>query len=131
MTKGGEPRFHDKWRADLADREEDAASLFGYYLIKHCREKAISDIPLPPGSDEHKAAVAAVETALFNVMDLLGGYFGPLDAGNGKRLQPFLQIQIEEAGEVVEDLRVSPTVDYAMGYWAWVDDYGITPKAVA
>jgi hypothetical protein len=131
MTQGGEPRFHDKWRADRADREEDAASLFGYYLIKHCREEAISKISLPSGSDEYRAAVAAVETALFNVMDLLGGYFGPLDAGNGKRLQPFLHIQIERAEEIVEDLRVSPTVDYAMGYWAWVDDYGITPKAGA
>jgi hypothetical protein len=33
MPNEKRPRFHDAWRKSGADREEDAASLFGYYLL--------------------------------------------------------------------------------------------------
>ena len=130
MPDAREPRFHDKWRSERVDREEDAASLFGYYLIKHCREDAIAKIAYPPSSPEHASGVAAVENALFGVMELLGGY-RPLDAGGGKRLELSLHVQIEKGGEVVEDIPVPPEVDFYIGYWSWVEDYGTTPKSVA
>jgi len=125
------PRFHRDWRSDRVDREEDAATLFGYYLVKHCREEAMARITLPPGSPEHAVAVKAVETAIFNVMDLLEGFF-LLDAGDGKRLQLALHVQVlKDAEAVVEDVKISPGIDLPIGYWGWVDDYGVTPRAVA
>ena len=130
MSNVSEPRYHDEWRSSRLDREEDAASLFGYYLIKHCREDAISKIPYSSGTREHAAAVAAVEHALFGVMELLGGY-RPLSAGNGKRLQLSLHVRIEKGEELVEDIPVPPDVDFYIGYWAWVERYGSTPKSVA
>jgi hypothetical protein len=93
MSEVTEPRYHRKWRTNRADREEDAACLFGYYLIKNCRERSIAEIPHAVGSGEHSAAVAAIEHALFGVMELLGGY-RPLDAGDGKRLELLLHAPI-------------------------------------
>ena len=130
MPNVGEPRFHDDWRSARVNREEDAASLFGYYLIKHCREDAIAKIPYPPGSAEHASGVAAVETALFGVMELLGGY-RILDAGGGKRMNLALHVRIEKGEALVEDIRVPPDVDFYIGYWTWVERYGTTPKSVA
>ena len=131
MSETIAPRYHDVWRADRVDREEDAATLFGYYLVKHCREEAMAKITLPPGSPEHAVAVKAVETAIFNVMDLLEGFF-MLDAGNGKHLQLALHVQVMKGEEeVVEDVRIAPGIDLPIGYWGWVEDYGVTPKAVA
>ena len=130
MSKVSEPRYHDEWRSNRVDREEDAASLFGYYLVTHCREDAIAKIPYASGSQEHAAAVAAVEHALFGVMELLGGY-RPLPAGDGKRLQLSLHVLIEKDEELVEDIHVPPDVDFYIGYWSWVERYGSTPKSVA
>jgi len=131
MSKTIAPRYHDTWREAQVPREEDAASLFGYYLVKHCREEAIAKIAFLPGSPEHAIAVKAVEIAIFKVMALLEGFF-VLDAGSGKRLQLALHVQVVRGDdEIVEDVKVSPGVDLPIGYWGWVEDYGITPKAVA
>ncbi len=127
------PRYHDDWRTERYDREEDAATLFGYYLIKHCREEAMSAIKYEPGTPEYTMAVKAVETAMFNVIDLLEGFW-LLDAGNGKRLQLALHVQVkdEDLSEVLEDVQISPgMIDLPIGYWGWVDDYGTTPRADA
>ena len=62
-------------------------------------------------------------------MDLLEGFW-PLDAGGGTQLELALHIQVTRDGEIAEDVRVSPSqIDLPIGYWAWVDDYGSTPKA--
>jgi hypothetical protein len=130
MSEVVEPRYHDQWRSDRVDREEDAACLFGHYLIKNCREEAIVKIPHATGSSEHAAAVAAIEHALFAVMELFGGY-RPLDAGRGKQLELLLHARIVKDEVTVEEIRIPPDVDFYIGYWRWVEDYGTTPKAVA
>ena len=121
------PRLHSAWREGGADREEDAANLFGYYLVKHCREEALKKIT--PSSDvSRSAAVEAVDIALHNVMDLLEGFW-PLDAGEGKQLELALHIQVTKDGHTVEDVQVSPSqIDLPIGYWAWVENYGSTPS---
>lgn len=125
------PRYHEQWRDDDSIREEDAATLFGYYLVKHCREEAMSKITLTPGSPEHAIAVKAVETAIFNVIDLLEGFW-PLKAGRGKQLTLALHLQVTKGDKVVEDVQVSPAkMDLPIGYWGWVDDFGSTPRADA
>jgi len=130
MPRIKKPSFHDQWRDDRSGREEDAATLFGYYLVKHCREEAMSTITLPHGSPEHAIAVKAVETALFNVIDLLEGFW-PLKAGPGKQLSLALHVQVMKGEKIVEDVPVSPGIDLPIGYWGWVDDFGTTPRADA
>src|SRR5262245_41452737 len=39
------PREFPDWRAGQFDRAEDAAYLFGYYLMLHCREEAMATLP--------------------------------------------------------------------------------------
>jgi hypothetical protein len=121
------PRFHDTWRRTAADREEDAACLFGYYLIKHCREEALARLK-SASVVSRSVAVEAVDTALHNVMDLLEGFW-PLDAGNGRQLELALHVVVTKAGQTEEDVQVSPSqIDLPIGYWAWVENYGSTPK---
>ncbi len=126
MPNVTKPRLHSTWRKVPADREEDAATLFGYYLIKHCREEALARIA-SASVVSRAQAVEAVDTALHNVMDLLEGFW-PLDAGDGQQLELALHIQVTRDGEIAEDVQVSPSqIDLPIGYWAWVDDYGSTP----
>jgi len=121
------PRLHDAWRKTAADREEDAASLFGYYLIKHCRDEALSKLELATVVSRSDV-VDAVDTALHNMMDLLEGFW-PLDAGGGKQLALALHVLVTKQGQTAEDLQVSPSqIDLPIGYWAWVEAYGSTPR---
>jgi hypothetical protein len=118
--------LYDAWRTAAADREEDAASLFGHYLITHCREAALAKLK-PATVASCPDAVDAVDIALHNVMDLLEGFW-PLDAGGGKHLELALHVLVTEEGHTVEDVQVSPSqIDLPIGYWAWVEDYGSTP----
>jgi hypothetical protein len=126
MSTAKEPRWHDGWRTTAADREEDAACLFGYYLIKHCREEALAK--LKPGTVVPRSdAVDAVDLALHNVMDLLEGFW-LLDAGGGKQLELALHVIVTKEGHTADDVQVSPKqIDLPIGYWAWVENYGSTP----
>ena len=127
MPNEKRPRFHDAWRKSGADREEDAASLFGYYLIKYCREEALGKVK-SASVVSRSVVVEAVDTALHNVMDLLEGFW-PLDAGSGKQLELALHVLVTEQGQTTEDVQVSPSqIDLPIGYWAWVEDYGSTPR---
>jgi hypothetical protein len=61
-------------------------------------------------------------------MDLLEGFW-PLDAGSGKQLELALHVLVTEQGQTAEDVQVSPSqIDLPIGYWAWVEDYGSTPR---
>jgi len=121
------PRLHDAWRKSAVDREEDAASLFGYYLIKHCREEALAKLKSATVVSRSQV-VEAVDTALHNVMDLLEGFWR-LDAGGGKQLELALHVLVTEEGQTAEDVQVSPSqIDLPIGYWAWVENYGSTPS---
>jgi hypothetical protein len=121
------PRLHDAWRKSAVDREEDAASLFGYYLIKHCREEALAKLKSATVVSRSQV-VEAVDTALHNVMDLLEGFW-PLDAGGGKQLELALHVLVTDQGQTAEDVQVSPSqIDLPIGYWAWVENYGSTPS---
>jgi hypothetical protein len=121
------PRLHDQWRKVAADREEDAASLFGYYLIKHCREEALAKLK-SARVVSRADVVDAVDTALHNLMDLLEGFWR-LDAGGGKQLELALHVLVTKQGQTAEDVQVSPSqIDLPIGYWAWVENYGSTPR---
>ena len=128
MSNVIKPRLHGAWRKPAADREEDAANLFGYYLVKHCREEALAKVG-SASSVPRSVAVEAVDIALHNVMDLLEGFW-PLDEGEGKQLELALHIHVTKDGETAEDVQVSPSrIDLPIGYWAWVDNYGSAPRA--
>ena len=123
MADASMPRKYDEWRTPQFDREEDAAYLFGYYLVKHCRDEAMATVPanLPP---ETKAAVEkAVDVALHNVCDLLEGFWR-LDAGPKHTISLALQIQVhDEKNEVVERADISPCkLDLPIGYWKWAHE---------
>ena len=83
------PRPYEEWRTGSADRGEDAAYTFGYYLMRHCRAEALKRVQaasLPATPQEFQAQVeAAVDTALHNAMDLLEGFWraeaGPSGGG--------------------------------------------------
>ena len=39
------PREYPDWRTGPFDRAEDAAYLFEYYLVVHCRDEAMATLP--------------------------------------------------------------------------------------
>ena len=129
MSNTIKPRLHSAWRKSAADREEDAANLFGYYLMKHCREEGLAKLASSSSTVPRSVAVEALDTALHNVMDLLEGFW-PLDAGEGKQLELALHVQVTKDGQIAEDVQISPSqIDLPIGYWAWVGNYGSTPGA--
>ena len=123
IEKGDHPAY-ERWRTDQADREEDAAYLFGLYLMRHCRREAINEVPPGASVEVRRAVENAVDTALHNVMDLLEGYW-PLPAGKGLMAEFALHINVFRDHDLVESQSVSPArVDLPVGYWAWVEQYG-------
>ena len=122
MSSVEKPRPYPAWRLAAADREEDAAHTFGYYLMRHCRDEALTGIE--QASQEARSAVErAVDTALHNVCDLLEGFW-PLEAGPEHRIEFVLGVRVRDArGEVKETVEVSPgKIDLSIGYWAWARD---------
>src|SRR5208282_4971712 len=75
MSDKSTPRPYEQWRTNAADREEDAAYTFAFYLMKHCRAEALKEVQSAPvlmtRKQFQKQVEAAVDTALHNVMDLL------------------------------------------------------------
>ena len=123
METASLPREHQDWRTSGPGRAEDAAYLFGYYLILHCRDEAIAKIPANASPDTKAAVEVAVDTALHNVCDLLEGFW-PLEAGPKKRIALALGVQVgDEEGDVVETVEISPCkLDLPIGYWKWAQD---------
>lgn len=123
METTAPPRNYPDWRAGEFDRAEDAAYLFGYYLIRHCRDEAMATLPPNASADIRAAVEKAVDIALHNVCDMLEGFW-PLDAGPGHRTALALGVQVRDAqDEVIETQYISPCkLDLPIGYWKWAQE---------
>lgn len=122
MQIASPPRDYPDWRAG-EDRPEDAAYLFGYYLILNCRQEALATLP-PDASPVVKAAVEeAVDTALHNVCDMLEGFF-PLLAGRDHFVDLALGVRVYSVEEqLIETIVISPgMLDLPVGYWKWAKE---------
>ncbi|MBS2025693.1 MAG: hypothetical protein JST92_25110 [Deltaproteobacteria bacterium] len=128
------PTPYEDWRKDPVSRAEDAASNFGHYLMACCRAgalKKIASLPAPATKAEFDAALAqAVDAALFNVTDLLEGFW-PTRAGPKHRTEFELAIRVtDEGGNVIERIEVSPCMlDLPIGFWRWKEDFERTANA--
>jgi len=126
MSDATTPRPYEEWRTNSADRGEDAAYTFGYYLIRHCRAEALKRVQsasVPATPEQFRAQVeAAVDTALHNAMDLLEG-FCRADAGPNHTAEFALSVCVKDATrKLVERIDVSPCLlDLPIGYWKWKD----------
>jgi hypothetical protein len=124
MNDKSTPRPYEQWRTNAADREEDAAQTFGYYLMQHCRAEALKQVQSTPvlvtRKQFQKQVEAAVDRALHNVMDLLEGYW-PLEAGPNHRAAFALSVCVSDMSrKPVERIDVSPCrIDLPIGYWKW------------
>lgn len=123
MDNSSLPRDYPNWRANEWDRAEDAAYLFGNYLILHCRDKALATVPPDASPDVKDAVEKAVDTALHNLCDLLEGFW-PLEAGPNHRISLALGVQVRDVDDsVVETVEISPCkLDLPIGYWKWAQD---------
>jgi len=117
MPDASTPRKYDDWRAKQFDREEDAAYLFGFYLVKHCRDEAIATLPNNSTPKTKAVVEKAVDTALHNVCDMLEGFWR-LEAGPNHTVSLVLRIQVLDVkNEVIETADISPCkLDLPIGY---------------
>ena len=121
MIENGAYPAHAEWRENQIDRAEDAAKLFGAYLIQHCRAAAIKSIPEAASSETRHAVEKAVDLALHNAMDLLEGYW-PLPAGNGLLTEFALHVNVFDGERLVESQVLSPCkLDLPIAYWSWLE----------
>jgi hypothetical protein len=126
MKPSDTPRPYNEWRSDSFDRADDAAYLFGYHLMQHCRKEALKGIesqPVPASAEEfHTQVTSAVDTALHNVMELLEGFW-PTRADDNHRVQYELSVCIMDANRtLVERIAISPCLlDLPIGYWKFKD----------
>jgi hypothetical protein len=123
MNSAVPPRDYPEWRTGPFDRAEDAAYLFGYYLVMHCRDEAMATLPPDTTPDAKTAVEKAVDTALHNVCDMLEGFWR-LQAGpeHSISLAPGIQVR-DVKNEVVETQEISPCkLDLPIGYWKWAQD---------
>jgi hypothetical protein len=103
-----------------SDRCEDAAYLFGYYLMLHCRHEALATISPTASPDTRAAVEKAVDIALHNVCDMLEGFW-PLKAGPNHSISMALAVRVcDVQNHVVESQEISPAkLDLSIGYWKW------------
>jgi hypothetical protein len=126
MSDASTPKPYEQWRTPSADREEDAAYTFGFYLMRHCRAEALKRVQsarLPATPEEFQAQVeAAVDGALCGVMDLLEGYW-PMEAGPNHKAAFALSVCVSDTSwKPVERIDISPSrIDLPIGYWKWKD----------
>ncbi len=123
MDSASLPRDYPDWRTREHERAEDAAHLFGYYLIHHCRDEALAKLPADSSKKTKAAVEAAVDTALHNLCDLLEGFF-TLSAGPNHKVDLSLQVRVRNSEhEVVETLEISPCkLDLPIGFWKWAKE---------
>jgi hypothetical protein len=124
MTKLPTPKPYEQWRTDPVERAEDAAYIFGYDLIRYCRDEAVKSghpANLPKSEEELREVIArAVDVALHNVMDLLEGFF-PMDAGPNHEVSYALSVCVADTDrKEKERIAISPCLlDLPVGYWKW------------
>ena len=124
MSNRNTPKPYEEWRINSADRGEDAAHTFGYYLMQHCRTEALKQVrseAVPVTSEEFQAQVEkAVDKALHNVMDLLEGFWRT-EAGSHHTTEFALSVRVKDANnKEVERIDISPCLlDLPIGYWMW------------
>ena len=118
------PRDYPDWRVEPFDRAEDAAHVFGYYLMLHCREEALATLPANATAKTKEAVEKAVDTALHNVCDMLEGYWR-LKAGPNHTISLTLGVQVLDVeNETVETQAISPCkLDLPIGYWKWAQEH--------
>jgi hypothetical protein len=123
MNNASLPRDYQNWRADTSERAGDAGYLFGYYLIMHCRDKAMATVPSDASPTLKTAVEKAVDVALHNLCDMLEGFW-PLEAGANTRVSLALSVQVRDAeNAVMETVEISPCLlDLPIGYWKWARD---------
>ncbi|HKA07943.1 MAG TPA: hypothetical protein VKD71_11845 [Gemmataceae bacterium] len=114
------PRNYPEWRVGEFDRLEDAAYLFGYYLMLHCRQEALATLPPTASADTSAAVKEAVDVALHNACDMLEGLWR-LNAGPDHKISLALSVRVHDAqNQVVESQEISPAkLDLPIGYWKW------------
>lgn len=126
MSHTATPRPYEEWRSNSADRAEDAACTFGYYLMKHARAEAmkrVQRVVAPATRQEFQAQAAeAVDVALHNVMDLLEGFWRA-EVGPNHTAEFALSVCVQDANQkMVERIDISPClIDLPIGYWKWKD----------
>ncbi|HWY77499.1 MAG TPA: hypothetical protein VN281_17910 [Verrucomicrobiae bacterium] len=126
MSEANTPRPYEQWRRHPADRGEDAAYTFGYYLMRHCRSEALKSVKsaaLPTTPEEFQTQVeASVDTALHNFMDLLEGFWRT-EAGPNHTAEFALGVRVKDASrKEVDRIDISPCLlDLPIGYWKWKD----------
>ena len=121
MTPRPFPRPYEDWRSGEADRAEDAANTFGYYLMLHCREQALAGLASQADPEVRKAVETAVDGALHNMMDLLEGFWR-LPAGQDVTAELALHVNIRQGETLMESVPISPAlIDLPIGYWSWRD----------
>jgi hypothetical protein len=126
MSDSSTPRPYEEWRTGSADRGEDAAYTFAYYLMRHCRAEAMKRIqsgPAPTTTEDFQAqGAAAVDVALHNVMALLEGFWRA-EAGPNHTAEFALSVCVKDARRtIVERIDISPCLlDLPIGYWKWKD----------
>ena|SRR5260370_42413513 len=117
------PRSYPKWRTGKFDRPEDAAYLFGYYLMLHCRDESIATLPAGASPEVRAVLEKAVDVALHNVCDMLEGFWR-LEAGPNHTISLALGVQVRDAhSQVLETQEISPCkLDLPIGYWKWAQE---------
>ncbi len=124
MSDKSTPRPYEDWSTKPAEREEDAAYTFAYYLMRHCRAEALKQAQSAPllvtRKQLQKQVEAAVDTALHNVMDLLEGFW-PMEAGPNHKAAFALSVCVSDINrKPVERIDISPSrIDLPIGYWKW------------
>ena len=124
MSDASTPRPYEQWRTGSADRGEDAAYTFGYYLMQHCRAEALKRVQSAPvlvtRKQFRKQVETAVDTALHNAMDLLEGFWRT-EAGPKHTAEFALSVRVMDASrKEVERVDISPCLlDLPIGYWKW------------
>jgi hypothetical protein len=123
MDDSQRPRPYPEWRADSASRGEDAAYVFGFDVITHCRSGALAHLAEEASPEARAAAEAAVDHALAALFDLLEGYWR-CEAGPGHAVEYALVVRVRDATtrQVVEEVPISPALhDLPIGYWKMRD----------
>jgi len=114
------PRSYPEWRKDPIDREQDAAYVFGYDLVRHCRDSAIQQAISKAPQELQAPIQQAVDMALHNLLALLEGFYC-LESGPTHKLEYALHVIVRDStGRIVERQQVSPCKqDLPIGYHKW------------